>query len=158
MVQTTNLELAIKMFRSYPAELIHCMVVLLSRSLLQSSIVLPLAPMEKSTLGDLEGEAALDILNLTFTGIHCLWQYCSFKICLTRFQVEHEKIHFSLLSESLSARILFQAYHRILERLCKPQLNFIFCFLLFQWPSCSYHSPEGDIWFRNSQSKGSCSS
>ena len=76
MVQTTNLELAIKMFRSYQAELIHSMVVLLSRSLLQSSIVLPLVPMEKSTLGGLEEEAALDILNLTFTGINrCFHSY-----------------------------------------------------------------------------------
>lgn len=71
MVQTTNLELAINMFRRYPAELIHCMVVLLSWSLLQSSIVLPLVLMEKSTRGDLEGVAALDILNLTFTGMYC---------------------------------------------------------------------------------------
>lgn len=71
MVQTTNLELAINMFRRYPEELIHYMVVLLSWSLLQSSIVLPLVLMEKSILGDLEGVVALDILNLTFTGMNC---------------------------------------------------------------------------------------
>lgn len=75
-MQTTNLELAIKMFRSYLAELIHCMVVLLSWSLLRNSIVLPLVLMEKSTRGDLEGVAALDILNLTFTGMHsCLFSH-----------------------------------------------------------------------------------
>jgi len=71
MVQTTNLELAINMFRRYQGELIHCMVVLLSWSPLQSFIVLPLVLMEKSTRGDLEGVAALDILNLTFIGMHC---------------------------------------------------------------------------------------
>lgn len=71
MVQTTNLELATNMFRRYPEELIHCMVVLLSWSLLQSSTVLPLVLMEKSIRGDLEGVAVLDILSLTFTGINC---------------------------------------------------------------------------------------